>query len=178
MAGLRNSLRDITFATAVGVAPVGDSVCHTDPVLAHGLAFALIHARALSRALQANAGSELETYAQAITPLATERFRFASDLDAQRLALWTGDKVDVTDRSNNHALFTMVAGAVAASIDPDIARLYLRRIGLLDSTDVLDHDIVTQDRIGSLARDALSRPRGPTPTRHEMQAITHTIRAR
>src|SRR5690349_11854331 len=50
MAGLRNSLR--RWSTTTGLVPVGDAAAHVDPVLAHGLPFALIHAAALARAMR------------------------------------------------------------------------------------------------------------------------------
>src|SRR5262249_49908658 len=51
MGGLQSSILRIGDGHPAGWFPVSDALCHTDPVLAHGLSFALIHARALRDAL-------------------------------------------------------------------------------------------------------------------------------
>jgi len=52
MAGPRNSLHAYDPTFVLGMIPVGDAYCHTDPVLAHGLTFGLIHAATLVTALR------------------------------------------------------------------------------------------------------------------------------
>ena len=51
-AGLRNTLRHWDPAAPTGLVPVGDAYAHLDPVLAHGLAFAVVHAGELAAALR------------------------------------------------------------------------------------------------------------------------------
>jgi hypothetical protein len=58
-------------------------------------------------------------------------------------------------------LFTVDAAGAAATLDPAIMRFFLRRMGLLDSTSVLDNDTDLQRRIESLFKSLLSRPRAP-----------------
>ena len=61
--------------------------------------------------------------------------------------------------------------AVAATTDPELARVFLRRIGLLDSTRVLDDDLALQQRIEEAFALAVKVPRPrPGPTREDMLA--------
>jgi 2-polyprenyl-6-methoxyphenol hydroxylase-like FAD-dependent oxidoreductase len=173
MAGLRNTLRDYEPSAHVGLFPVGDAYCHTDPVLAHGLAFSIIHAAALTDALREHddlrdAG---DAYSAATQPALRERYALATALDGQRLRMWQGEPVDVTSPDGDYALFSMVAGGAAAQVDPDIFRIFVRRIGLLDSTQVLDGDVTLQRRIESMFAELRSRPRpAPGPDRAGMVA--------
>ncbi len=64
----------------------------------------------------------------------------------------------------------MAAGA-AALRDPDVFRVYVRRIGLLDSTAVLDRDTGLQQRIEQLFGQIAAGPKPPGwPSREEMSA--------
>jgi 2-polyprenyl-6-methoxyphenol hydroxylase-like FAD-dependent oxidoreductase len=175
MAGLRNTIRNYDPTSTKGLVPVGDALCHTDPVLAHGLAFALIHAGALTGALRdhADVGDAAVAYAEAVTPALRERFAFASELDAQRQRMWLGEPVDFAHHDGDYALFSMVAAAAAATVDADAARAFVRRIGLLDSTAVLDSDEALQRRIETLFQEIARKPRPAAgPTREDMMALT------
>ena len=173
MAGLRNTLNP-AFPPGAGIVAVGDAYCHTDPVLAHGLAFALIHANALVTALQEHAEpvDALAAYATATTQEVGERYRLATALDAQRHRMWLGQSVDFAHHDGDYALFSMVAAAAAAATDADIARVFSRRIGLLDSTAVLDSDAGIQTRIEAIFAAMLASPRVPPgPPKATMMAI-------
>jgi len=174
MAGLRNSLASYDGMPVVGMFRVGDAICHTDPTLAHGLAFALIHARQLGIALteHKDPGDAAEAYLAATLPALRERYEFATALDAQRRRLWLGEPVDFAHRDGDYALFSMSAAAAAATIDPDIFRAFNRRIGLLDSTAVLDDNTDLQRRIENHFLHLAATPRPPVgPPRDEMLAI-------
>lgn len=172
MAGLRNSLH--AGSAAPGIIAVGDAYGHTDPVLAHGLAFGLVHAAELARAVREHADvlDAVDEYVGATMPALRERYEYATALDEQRLRMWQGGHVDFTRHDRDYALFTIVAGGVAATTDPELARIFLRRIGLLDSTRVLDNNIETRERIQRAFADAQRGPRPRSgPTRDEMLAI-------
>jgi 2-polyprenyl-6-methoxyphenol hydroxylase-like FAD-dependent oxidoreductase len=171
MAGLRNSLR--AGSAAPGLVAVGDAYAQTDPVLAHGLAFGLVHAAELARAVGDNAdvSAALEDYVAATAPALRERYDYATELDDQRLRMWLGGEVDFTHHDGDYALFTVVAGGVAATTDSALARVFLRRLGLLDSTRVLDDNLALRRRIESAFDMAMKVPRPrPGPTRAEMIA--------
>jgi hypothetical protein len=175
MAGLRNTIQSYDATSAVGLVPIGDAFCHTDPVLAHGIAFALIHAAELVAALREHndrAGA-FTAYAAATTPALRERYDYATALDEQRHRMWVGKPVDFARRAGDYALFSMVAAGAAATIDPDVFPVFVRRIGLLDSTAVLDSDIDLQYRIEVLFRQVLASPPPPAgPPHEEMLAAT------
>lgn len=171
MAGLRNTLRHYEPLAGRGLVPVGDAYAHTDPVLAHGLPLALVHARELASALREHSDVDdaAGQYAERVAPILRERFELATALDAQRLRLWLGAPVDFTRPDGDYALFTFVAGAAAAMADPEIFRVHYRRLGLLDSTAVLDSDAALQQRMGVLFAEMRSVPRPPSgPTRDAM----------
>jgi len=138
------------------------------------LAFALIHANALATALQEHAEpvDALAAYAAATTQEVGERYRLATALDAQRHRMWLGQSVDFAHHDGDYALFSMVAAAAAAATDADIARVFSRRIGLLDSTTVLDSDTAMQMRIEAIFTGMLASPRTPPgPPKAQMLAI-------
>jgi 2-polyprenyl-6-methoxyphenol hydroxylase-like FAD-dependent oxidoreductase len=173
MAGLRNTLRRWQPTAPGGLLPAGDAYAHTDPVLAHGLAFALIHAVELAAALRAHADptDRSAAYAAATGPALQERYDFATALDAERLRMWRGGLVDLASAHGDYALFSQIAAGAAALRDPDVFRVYVRRIGLLDSTAVLDGDTGLHRRIEQLFTQSATAPKPPGwPSRQEMAA--------
>ena len=174
MAGLRNTLRDFPYALATGLFPIGDSICHSDPVLGLGISLALLQSVELVDAI--NKHSDLDAaaaaYQERIEPLIRERFDYATQLDDQRQRMWNGEPIDFTSKDGAYALFSLIAGGVAAFKDPEIFRVIARRNGLLDSLRILDDDLIMQDRIEEIFRTAASAPRPPSgPTRDELEAI-------
>ena len=174
MAGLRNTLRDFPYALATGLFPIGDSICHSDPVLGLGLSIALLQSVELVDAI--NKHSDLDAaaaaYQERTDPLIRERFDYATQLDDQRQRMWNGEPIDFTSKDGAYALFSLVAGGVAAFKDPEIFRIIARRNGLLDSLRVLDDDLIMQNRIEEIFRTAATAPRPPNgPTRDELEAI-------
>lgn len=171
MAGLRNTIRRYDATSPIGLVPVGDAFCHTDPVLAMGLSFALVHAVELAAALRDHddLGDTCSAYAEATIPALRERYDLATALDDQRHRMWIGEKVDFTHHDGAYALFSLVAAGAASAVDPDVFRMYVRRTGLLDSTSVLDTDIGLQRRIEQIFQQMLETPRPPPgPSRDDM----------
>jgi 2-polyprenyl-6-methoxyphenol hydroxylase-like FAD-dependent oxidoreductase len=174
MAGLRNTLTDPDSATAAGVVPMGDAYGHSDPVLAHGLAFALIHADALAAGLREHAdlGDALASYVAATRPALRERYELATAVDDQRHRLWLGESIDFAHHDGAYALFSLVAAGAAATVDAEVFRAFARRTGLLDSTQVLDRDTDLQKRIEDLFAQIRSQPRPAAgPSREEMVSL-------
>ena len=176
MAGLRNSLRP--GSAARGLVAAGDAYGHTDPVLAHGLAFALAHAAELARVVRDHADIDdaVDDYVTGTAPTLRERYDYATALDEQRLRMWLGMDVDFAHQDGDYALFTVAAGGVAATTDAELGRVFLRRMGLLDSTHVLDDNPELRTRIEAAFADAIRLPRPRAgPTRDEMLAtVTRT----
>jgi hypothetical protein len=80
--------------------------------------------------------------------------------------------MDVAHRGGDYALFSMTAAGAAATQDAEIFRAFVRRIGLLDSTQVLDRDINLQCRIEDLFAQIRTVPRPASgPSREDMLAL-------
>lgn len=174
MAGLQNSVPDADHGAALGLLAVGDALSHTDPTLAHGIAFALVHAGELVHALREHTSLEdlARAFRTATAPALRERFELASALGAQRLEAWNGGAVDMAHHDGAYALFSLAAGGAASLIDPEVLRVFVRRMGLLDSTRVLDDDLPMQLRIEQRFAELRSRVPAPPapPTKEELLA--------
>jgi 2-polyprenyl-6-methoxyphenol hydroxylase-like FAD-dependent oxidoreductase len=175
MGSLQNTIRSFPEGRppALGLISVGDSLCHTDPVLSLGLSFSLIHARHLVAAVREH-GSDLHDTALAFDALARdemeERFGYASAIDAIRLAVWSGEAVDFAHADGGaYPYFTFAAGAAAAMVDGDIFRAVVRRNTFLDPLSVVDDDPPMQRRIERAYGHILAAGRGrPGPARDEL----------
>jgi 2-polyprenyl-6-methoxyphenol hydroxylase-like FAD-dependent oxidoreductase len=172
MAGLRNTLLDPS--PMVGLVRVGDTFSHTDPTLAHGLAFSVIHAFALGQAVVGHSepADVADAYSAATLPEARERYHWIKQLDEQRLRLWTGQPVELDRHDGAYALFCMAAGGAVARVDPDVFRVFKRRIGLLDRVGVLDDDVAMRERIQRRFTELRTVPAVPAgPSEEEMAAV-------
>ncbi len=179
MAGMRNTLRHHR-GEVTGVVPLGDAFSHTDPTLALGLAFGLIHATELAVALDdfADATDAVSAFTSSAVPQLQERYALATGMGAQRRRHWMGDPVDLTHHRGDYELFTLVAGGATAAIDPDIFRMFNRRMGLLERTTILDSDVELQQRIEDLFGQMNAVPRQrDTPTRSDMLALIRSAAA-
>ena len=174
MGGLQNTIHELDDRLPAGLFPVADSLCHTDPVLGLGLSFALIHARELGRVLRAHEDpcDARAAYRAAVMPALAERYAQASALDEQRLRMWTGGPTDFSRRDADYELFSLVAAGAVAMVDPEVFRVFVRRIGLLDSTQVLDQNEELKQRIEDRFRELIAQPRSESgPTRDELLAL-------
>jgi 2-polyprenyl-6-methoxyphenol hydroxylase-like FAD-dependent oxidoreductase len=172
MAGLRNSLQ--VGPESPGVFTVGDALSHTDPTLAHGLVFGLIHAHELTVALREHTevADAQAAFTAATAPAQRERYELASAMGEQRRRMWVGEDVDLSRHDGDYALFSFVAAGAVGQVEPDVLRMFLRRIGLLDSTSVLDDDLALRVHIQDVFRSMMATPRPPSgPSREEMLAI-------
>ena len=175
MGSLQNTLR--TFVddrpSTIGLISVGDALCHTDPVFALGLSYALVEARALAVAIDSYP-RDLEAVAlafdEAVRESMVERFANATEVDDLRLRAWHGEAVDVARRDGGaYPLFAFAAGNAAALVDGDVFRTMIRRNYFLDPLSVLDDDVAMQGRIERIFADLRSMPRQPPgPSRDEL----------
>jgi 2-polyprenyl-6-methoxyphenol hydroxylase-like FAD-dependent oxidoreductase len=160
---------------ARGFVPVGDALCHTNPMFALGLSQALIHAFALADALAgyADLGDAAAAYHAAVEPEAAERFALARACDDARWRLWRGEPVDFVHRAGGaYELFVLAAGGAASFADADVFRAVARRTGFLDRTAVLNEDVALQARIEALFGQARAQPRpAPGPPRDELLRV-------
>jgi flavin-dependent dehydrogenase len=156
-----------------GLLAVGDALCHTDPAFAYGLSFALAHAAALGRAAAATSDvDELAgRYREDVTPEARERYELACETDDARGRRWNGETLDASRRDGCYPLFAFAAALAVAPHDDLVLRRTIRRIGLLDRTDVFDHDDHLHERIETTFAALATRPSLPAgPPREELLA--------
>ena len=174
MGSLQNTYRRYADAPTPGLVPVGDALCHTDPVFALGLSQSIIHAFALREALeQADALADVNpAFHEAVEPEVRERYALAVAADDARTRYWLGEPVDLAHRTGDYQLFVLVAGINASLVDPDVFRTVVRRHGFLDRTSVLDHDVAMQERIEKIFGEMLATTRpAPGPSRDEVLEI-------
>ena len=176
MGSLQNTLRGPgdDRGAPIGLISVADAVCHTDPALALGLSFSLIHAGALAAALRdgrSDLGAVASAFDSSTRAEMAERFAFASAVDDARSRLWAGEPVDFAHADGDRALFTLYAGSAVALADPDVFRVIVRRNTLLDPLDVLDGDEPMLRKIEISFGALMGRPRPRSgPTRAELLA--------
>jgi 2-polyprenyl-6-methoxyphenol hydroxylase-like FAD-dependent oxidoreductase len=170
MGGLMNVDRTGDPGVSAIVA-VGDAFCHTDPAFAYGLSFALAHAQALAQAAAEAPDVEAiaEHYRAGAGPEARERHALACAMDDARTRRWSGEPLDVARHDGSYPLFSFVGALAAAPQDDLVLRRTIRRIGLLDRTQVFDQDHVLHERIESILEE-LGRPSSPGPRRDELLA--------
>jgi len=86
--------------------------------------------------------------------------------------MWMGEPVDFGHRDGDYELFSIAAAGAAAQVDADAARVFIRRMGLLDSTAVLDQDDEMQRHIETVFQAMMKTPRPPAgPSRDDMVAL-------
>jgi 2-polyprenyl-6-methoxyphenol hydroxylase-like FAD-dependent oxidoreductase len=154
-----------------GIVAAGDAFCHTDPAFAYGLSFALAHAQALAHAAAEapDVDATVERYRADAGPEARERHALACAMDAARARRWAGEPLDIGRRDSCYPLFSFVGALAAAPHDDLVLRRTIRRIGLLDRTDVFDGDQALHDRIERIFRRVAAHPPpSPGPPRQEM----------
>jgi hypothetical protein len=167
MGDLHNTLRYYTVdgePCEIGLLPVSDAFCHTDPAFGLGLSFAMIHAGELVQTLQeipAGAEAHTRSYLARVEPEVRERFIMCRDLDEARNELWKGARLDFTKGSGCYPLFVALAAGVVAARDPKVCRKWLRRVTFLDRAAVIDHDLELQHRVE--VQFAEIRKAGPQP---------------
>jgi hypothetical protein len=155
---------------AAGIAAVGDGFCHTDPAFAWGLSFSLAQAAALAEASAEapDATAVAERYRELAGPEARERHALACAMDADRSRHWAGEEVPI-GRRDGSPLFSFLAALAASPHDDEVLRRTIRRIGLLDRTEVFDRDEEVQRRIEEIV-SRIGRPPSPGPPRDELLA--------
>ena len=172
MAGNRNIRRHFVVdgrPVALGVLPVGDSLCTTNPQYGWGASMALTYAFAAVDAIDAHAG-DLEAmtlaYDAAVGPEADAVYRESAASDRYRLYRWKGLDVPPEDAAEMDRQSIVNLGLGPGSTrDPVLGRALLRRTNLIqrpdetfDDPDVLERALAMRER--TLAK-AQSRP-GPT----------------
>jgi 2-polyprenyl-6-methoxyphenol hydroxylase-like FAD-dependent oxidoreductase len=175
MGSLQNVHRSLVVdgtPVAVGVHPIGDALCHTNPTFALGASLSLDHGFALSKlAERIEDPYELSAAFEAtIGADAAARFDAVSAEDRDRIRLWQGEAIDVRDPNDSLALFVRLTAYPAAMKDPALFRAVARRVNALDPPDALATDESLVARALEIAGGEEPSPR-TGPTREELLGL-------
>jgi len=172
MGSLQNVHRSLVVGgepVAVGVQPIGDALCHTNPTFAYGAGLSIKHGFTLADVAgrTEDARARALDFDDATGADAAARFDVVSAEDRDRLRLWQGEPIDVRDPSHSMALFLRMTAYAAAAEDPDLFRAVARRVNMLDPPDALEHDTTLIGRARQIAHDS-GPPQPGGPARAEL----------
>jgi 2-polyprenyl-6-methoxyphenol hydroxylase-like FAD-dependent oxidoreductase len=166
MGSLQNLHRSLVVdgePVAVGIHPIGDALCHTNPTFALGASLSIKHGFALADvAERTDDGRALSlAFDDAVGGDAAARYDAVSDEDRDRLRLWQGEPIDIRDPDDSMALFLRLTAYPSAIKDPELFRAVARRVNALDPPDAMANDDALVARAQALASDGPSPRLGP-----------------
>lgn len=163
--GLENRYRRFAVdgrPVAVGLAPVGDSVCITNPTFTRGISLALRHGFAVAEAIARNGAADL-SLALSIDELGMRLLRPWFDdavlQDRNRTRRWVGESPEWPASPSSLTLDDVFA---AARHDLDVWRAASRRYNMLDEPGAIFENDVIVARIRSVLATPRPAPVGPS----------------
>ncbi|MCZ2860928.1 FAD-dependent oxidoreductase [Blastococcus sp. VKM Ac-2987] len=170
MGGLRNTFRQLDPAAPLGLHPLADAVCTTNPHFGRGTALAVAHALRLAEAVAGDPGDPRAWREREGSWVAGELrgwFDDSREIDADRARVWRA----VRDGQRPGGGGSPAPGPVprllvlaAAGADPEVARVVLRHMHLVDPPDGLS---AAHARVGALLARGWApgrpAPDGPPP---------------
>jgi 2-polyprenyl-6-methoxyphenol hydroxylase-like FAD-dependent oxidoreductase len=171
MGSLQNVHRSLMVdgePVCLGIQPIGDSLCHTNPTFAYGASLSIHHGFTLAKV--ASQCDDLVDIAQAFDGAvgadAAARFDVVSAEDRDRLRHWKGEPIDVRNPGDSMALFLRLTAFPAAAKDPELFRAVARQLNLLGPPDALQRDGTLIERARTIAADGEpTSPAGPSRTK-------------
>jgi 2-polyprenyl-6-methoxyphenol hydroxylase-like FAD-dependent oxidoreductase len=134
----------------LGLLPIGDALCTTNPFYGWGASMALTYAFAAAEAVAAH--DDLRhaalSYEAAIAPEADGVYRESAAADRLRSYQWRNIPVPAWDREEMERQDLVRCIGAGSLRDPVLGRAFLRRTGLLESPDVVldDREVVEHAR--------------------------------
>jgi 2-polyprenyl-6-methoxyphenol hydroxylase-like FAD-dependent oxidoreductase len=176
MGSLQNLHRSVVVGgepVAVGVQPIGDALCHTNPTFAYGAVLSIKHGFTLADVAGRtdDASARALDFDDAVGADAAARYDAVSAEDRDRLRLWQGEPIDVRDPADSMALFLRMTAYAAAGNDPELFRAVARRVNMLDPPDTLEHNATLIARAQQIAHDSGPPPSGGPARAELLQAI-------
>ena len=161
----------------LGLLPIGDALCSTNPFYGWGASMALTYAFAAADAVAAH--DDLRdvalAYEAAIAPEADGVYRESAAADRLRSYRWRNLEVPAWDREEMERQDLVRCVTAGATRDVVLGRAFLRRAGLLEPPDVVldDPEVVEHarntQRILAGQSPAKSRPRRRRTRQHPRQ---------
>ena len=158
MGSLQNVHRSLMLdgePVAVGIQPVGDALCHTNPTFAYGASLSIHHGFTLARSRRRSddCSAIARAFDAAVGADAAARFDVVSAEDRDRLRHWKGEPIDVREPTDSMALFLRMTAFPAAAKDPDLFRAVARQVNLLGPPDAMQRDEALIERARTIAAD-------------------------
>jgi hypothetical protein len=137
----------------VGIQPIGDALCHTNPTFAYGASLSIHHAFSLARvATQTEDPPDVvRSFDDAVGADAAARFDVVSAEDRDRLRHWKGEPIDVRDPTDSMALFLRLTAFPTAAKDPELFRAVAQQVNLLGPPDALQRNEALIERAKTIA---------------------------
>ncbi len=183
MAGHQNVLRHWVVdgePVVLGVLPVGDALCTTNPAYGWGASMALTYAFAAVEAI-CDGGDQRGialSYHESVRNEAEGVYRESAAMDRTRRYRWRSEPVPEHDADEAERQSLIAEGVVRGMFrDPVLGRAFLRRMNLLDAP----HEILDDPEVAQHARDtreyyASRPPRNVGPTRADLLAAIERAR--
>ena len=138
----------------LGVLPVGDALCNTNPFYGWGASLALTHAFAAAAAIADHGGDlrdVITAYEAAVGTEVDDAYNESAADDRLRIYQWRNQTVPEWDREEMERRELIRCIAAGSLHDPVLGRAFLRRVNLIDSPaqaladpEVVDHARNTQ----------------------------------
>lgn len=159
----------------LGVLPVGDALCSTNPFYGWGASLALTYGFAAGDAIAEYGGDHrdmLESYEAKVGALADDTYGESSADDRLRIYRWRRQDVPDWDRQEMERRDLIGCIGAGATKDPVLGRAFLRRTGLLDPpSSALDDPEVVERARNTQRILAAKDPRKIAPDDEELEAI-------
>ena len=160
----------------LGLLPVGDSLCTTNPAYGWGASMALTYAFAAVDAVVshgADARAVVLAYDAAVAPEADAVYRESAAMDRARIYRAKAQDIPEHDRPEIERQELIARGVSAGALrDVVLGRALLRRINLIDAPDGILDDPVVLARAREVREILAAKPpRALGPTRDELLAI-------
>jgi flavin-dependent dehydrogenase len=178
MTSLRNTRREYVVdgaPRALGLLPVGDSLCTTNPGYFWGSSMAITYAYAATDAIDASDGDPAAAvigYDEAVRAEADAVYKESAAMDRLRMYRLTGTPVPADDKEEMERQALIEHVHTGSMRNPVLGRAMLRTIGLYHTPDaILDGPGVIESARLLQRLDARRPPRKTGPDRDELLAL-------
>jgi 2-polyprenyl-6-methoxyphenol hydroxylase-like FAD-dependent oxidoreductase len=156
----------------LGLLPVGDALCTTNPAYGWGASMALTYAFAAAEAITAGGDDRAIAlrYHDAVRDEADGVYQESAAMDRTRGYRWRSEPVPESDSAEAERQALIADGLIRGSLrDPVLGRAFLRRVNLLDAPHAILDDPEVERRARKMQAHYASRPpRNAGPDRAEL----------
>lgn len=182
MTGHRNFRRRIATGgepAVLGLLPVGDALCTTNPENGWGASIALITAFAAADAIDAgldDLAALALRYEREVDAAVDCAYAASANVDRIRDYQWRGLQVPEHERDEEQRQELLEKIREGMLRDPVLGRAFLRRVNFVGAPDDLFHDDEVRERAEALSARAAQKARNPKPTRDDIVEAMRSAR--